>query len=258
MPAMVIGMSSTTASSRSACRARSSSGSARGSPPAGSATATPRGTPGRRSAAAPLRAEAADLVQPGGRRAVDVVERAAVEGGRLFGVRGDVGAVFSGVCGLGGSSRWGAPGTGLRPGAWRRPLEGERRSRFAAWVQYSWLASAFQWYSDRAEATRWKSRGSWGWPAAFSSAASGVKSASVIGSICASAPSDFDAALHVDHRFVERIAERVAGVAAHHQPAGLRHEAREAAHRAADDDVGPLQRDAAAQPASPSITSSPP
>ncbi len=54
-------------------------------------------------------------------------------------------------------------------------------------------------------------------------------------------------AAHVDHGFVERVAQRIAGIAADHEAAGLRHEGGEAADAAADDDVAALQRDAAAQ-----------
>ena len=53
-------------------------------------------------------------------------------------------------------------------------------------------------------------------------------------------------AAHVDARLVERVAERLAGVAADDQRAGLRHEAPMCADRAAHDDVAALERDAAA------------
>ncbi len=53
-------------------------------------------------------------------------------------------------------------------------------------------------------------------------------------------------AAHVDMRFVDRVAERVAGVAADDQAAALRHEGAHVPDRAADDDVDALHRDAAA------------
>ena len=49
----------------------------------------------------------------------------------------------------------------------------------------------------------------------------------------------------VQPRLVERVAERLAGVAAHHQAALLGHERAHVADRAADDDVGALERDPA-------------
>ncbi len=52
-------------------------------------------------------------------------------------------------------------------------------------------------------------------------------------------------AAHVDHRFVERVAETIAGVAAHEHAARLRHERGKTAHIAFDDDVRALERDAA-------------
>src|SRR5438093_8999818 len=56
----------------------------------------------------------------------------------------------------------------------------------------------------------------------------------------------FHLAANVDAGLVDRVAEGVAGVAAYHEPAGLRHEAAQVADRAADDDVDSLHRDAAA------------
>ena len=54
-----------------------------------------------------------------------------------------------------------------------------------------------------------------------------------------------DVAAHVDARLVDRVAERLARVAADHQPAGLRHERAHVADVAADHDVDALHRDAA-------------
>ena len=63
-----------------------------------------------------------------------------------------------------------------------------------------------------------------------------------------SAPSAGDRAAHVDARLVDRVAERVAGVAAARRGAPrLRHERAHVADRAADDDVDALHRDAAAR-----------
>ena len=54
-----------------------------------------------------------------------------------------------------------------------------------------------------------------------------------------------DIAAHVDARLVDGVAERLAGVAAHHEPSGLRHEGAHVADVAADDDVDALHRNAA-------------
>ena len=62
-----------------------------------------------------------------------------------------------------------------------------------------------------------------------------------------SAPRLFDLAAHEQPRLVDRIAERIAGVAEHHEIAGLRHEGRHVADRALHDDVDALHRDAAAR-----------
>src|SRR3954452_19305324 len=56
-----------------------------------------------------------------------------------------------------------------------------------------------------------------------------------------------DAPAHVEVRLVDRVAERVAGVAADDEAAPLGHERAHVADRAADDDVDALQRDAAAR-----------
>ena len=61
-----------------------------------------------------------------------------------------------------------------------------------------------------------------------------------------SAPRPATLAAHVDVRLVHRVAERVAGVAEHHDGAGLRHERAHVADRALDHDVDALERDAAA------------
>src|SRR5579871_5604087 len=55
-----------------------------------------------------------------------------------------------------------------------------------------------------------------------------------------------DLAADVDARLVQRVAEAIAGVAAHHQPALLRHERAHVTDRPADDDVDALHRDPAA------------
>src|SRR5690349_24353959 len=49
-------------------------------------------------------------------------------------------------------------------------------------------------------------------------------------------------AADVEAGLVERVAERVAGIAQHHPPAGLRHERAPVTHRAADADDGALER----------------
>src|SRR4051794_8208417 len=56
-----------------------------------------------------------------------------------------------------------------------------------------------------------------------------------------------DAPAHVEVRLVDRVAERVAGVAADDEAAPLGHERAHVADRAADDDVDALHRDAAAR-----------
>ena len=60
-------------------------------------------------------------------------------------------------------------------------------------------------------------------------------------------PATLDAALHVEHGFVQRIAQRIAGVAADHHAPGLRHGDGVAADGAAHHDVATLRGDAAAQ-----------
>ena len=54
-----------------------------------------------------------------------------------------------------------------------------------------------------------------------------------------------DVAAHVDAGLVDRVAERLAGVAADHQPTRLRHERAHVADVAADHDVDALHRDPA-------------
>src|SRR5215469_14278766 len=54
-------------------------------------------------------------------------------------------------------------------------------------------------------------------------------------------------AAHVQPRLVQRVPERLARVATHHQTALLPHERAHVANRAADHDVGALQRDPAAR-----------
>src|ERR1043165_6176004 len=56
-----------------------------------------------------------------------------------------------------------------------------------------------------------------------------------------------DGAAHVDVRLVDRVAERLAGVAADDEPPRLRHESAHVADRALDGDVDALHRDAAAR-----------
>ena len=56
-----------------------------------------------------------------------------------------------------------------------------------------------------------------------------------------------DRAAHVEPRLVDRVAERIAGVAADDEAARLRHERAQVPDRAADDDVDALHRDAAAR-----------
>src|SRR5712691_3520574 len=60
-------------------------------------------------------------------------------------------------------------------------------------------------------------------------------------------PEGFDTAAHIQDRLVQRVTERVASIAADDQVSRLGHEGRVVAHAAADYDVNPLHRDAAAQ-----------
>ena len=57
-----------------------------------------------------------------------------------------------------------------------------------------------------------------------------------------------DRAADVEPRLVQRVAERLAGVAAHDEAAPLGHERAHVADRSADDDVGALQRDRRSAP----------
>ena len=68
-----------------------------------------------------------------------------------------------------------------------------------------------------------------------------------IGFSTQSAPRLFTSAADKEPRLVDRIAERFAGVAKHHQIAGLRHEGRHMADRSLDDDIDALHRNAAAR-----------
>src|SRR5262249_33279363 len=56
-----------------------------------------------------------------------------------------------------------------------------------------------------------------------------------------------DGAAHVDVRFVDRVAERVSGIAADDEATALCHEGAHVADGAADDDVDAFHRDAAAR-----------
>ena len=55
-----------------------------------------------------------------------------------------------------------------------------------------------------------------------------------------------DLALHIEPRFINGIAQRIAGIAADNQIAALRHEGRHVADRAAHHDIDALHRNAAA------------
>ena len=56
-----------------------------------------------------------------------------------------------------------------------------------------------------------------------------------------------DRAAHINHRLVQGIPKSLTRVAANHHASRLRHKAREAADGATDDNIAPLERNAAAQ-----------